>query len=88
MSEPRDLAHFVALAAILLFGAFSLAGWSLYTSHQNSCNARAVTLNIMSDILVDAQKKTDKSRTDTAAQKVASNAFVAYELRRIKKAEC
>jgi hypothetical protein len=41
----------LSLAVVLAFG---LSAWSLYSSHQQACNARNTSLNVLRDVVVIA----------------------------------
>lgn len=75
-------------AAILIVAANGFAAWVLWTTHRANCEARNVTLTVMRDILMDAQRSTDTNPKTTVAQRSSSDAFVAYELARIHSALC
>ncbi len=84
----RNLAAFAILAGALIAIAYAVIGYSIWASHQNSCRARDLTLNVMTGILMDAKQGSDANPFTPRAQKLASDAFLAHELARIHTARC
>ena len=70
----------IYVLGVLMVGAFALAGWSFYSGHKDSCQARNVSLNVLRDLLVDAQSQTPHDTT--------SRAFFKRQYARIDIARC
>lgn len=71
-----------ALAAAAMVAAFSVAGYSFYNGHKSGCAGRNTTLNVLRDLLRDAQAG------QTAAERKTSQPFFAHEFARIAAARC
>lgn len=84
----RRLMLSATIAAILLFAAFTLAVYSLYSSHQGSCAARNATLNVLSDILAQTKPTPGELAAMPAARRRQERAFYSFTASRIAKALC
>lgn len=84
----RRLMVSATIAAAMLFVAFGLAVYSLYSSHQSSCDARNTTLNVLVDILAVTRPTDDELRTMPADRRDRAEKFYDFAFARIAKARC
>lgn len=76
------------LAAVMMFAAFGLAVYSLYSSHEGSCNARNATLSVLSDILAQTKPTKGELAAMPAAQRHREQTFYRFTAARIAAALC
>lgn len=85
--RPKLALVTIALS-LLLLGSFGIAAWSFVNGHQESCQARDTTLNVIQEILLAAQSQTDRNPKIGIEQKRASDQFVSQALNTINAARC
>jgi hypothetical protein len=78
----------LALAVILLAATSSYSAWVSSSQHRNSCTSRGVILDAFDDVLIAAQAQTDDDPAKSAAEKMASDKFVASSIVRLNRARC
>jgi len=75
----------LSLAFIL---AFVIVTYSLYQGHHEACQTRNISLNVMRDLLLDAEMAS-LNRPDITAQEYKTiREFYARQFIRIQKARC
>jgi predicted negative regulator of RcsB-dependent stress response len=84
----RQLFFVMPVLSVLVIASFALAAWSFWSSHEQACEARDASLNVMHDVLRAAQVQTDANPLIAAASKRQSDEFVTRALARINQARC
>lgn len=78
----RRAPKLAALAAVSMIFAFAVAGYSFVIGHKSGCVGRDKTLNVLHDLLKDAEAG------QTVAERKHSHPFFVKEFARIAAARC
>lgn len=78
----RRAPKLAAVAALAMIVAFSVAAFSFWSGHKNGCVGRDKTLNVLHDLLKDAEAG------QTVAERKHSHSFFVKEFARIAAARC
>lgn len=76
-----------AAAAAVVIAAFLVISWSFYNGHQQSCEARGTTLNVLRNVIVTA-RQVNLNRHLTPEQKRVADRFYRTVFARIDNARC
>lgn len=83
----RRVKIIVPALSVAVVAAFALAGWSFYSSHQQACQSRTTTLNVLRDVIVIATTPPPNDQL-TAAENRRLEQFRATVFARIDRARC
>jgi len=83
----RRIKVVVPLMSAAIVASFVLIGWSWYSSHQQACESRATTLNVMRDVILIATTP-DSNHPLTPEQLRQVLVFRAAAFHRIDGARC
>jgi hypothetical protein len=85
--SPKTLPRVAAVGSLVVILAFGLVFYSFYTAHQNGCDARNTSLNVLRDVIVIASTP-DRHQKITSQQISRIAAFRAATFARIDQARC
>lgn len=87
ISTHRRTMITVTVMSVMMVVAFGLSSYSLYRAHTVSCEGRDKALQVLRDILSDAQLDAQSARIP-ADRRAALARFYRIELARIDDARC
>lgn len=87
-TEIQRAPRFAAIAAAIMIGLGTLAGYSFYTGHSAGCGNKDVTADLFRDVIVLATTPPKGSKPLTPAQKAERDAFRKPIFARIDLIRC
>lgn len=84
----RKSPRFALVMSAVMIAAFALAGWSFIQGRRDVCHGRAVSLNVLHDIVQLAQPTKAELGRMPPDRRVRSQRFFDHAYARIQQARC